>query len=226
MTRNGRYAIVYADPPWDYPESGTGTRVIASKYPLLPIEHIRSLPVSEIVEDDAYLFLWVTFPRLADGLTVFEPWGFRYKTVAFTWIKTNKRQCLDQTSFIPSDPDLFQGMGSYTRSNAEVCLLGIRGNPRPVSHSVHSVIIATIGRHSAKPAETRKRIIELCGDLPRIELFARNTPEGWHVWGNEIPDHVAVNPFVPNNGIKLTAAPELLVAAEVDLAQPQLMPDR
>ncbi len=103
------------------------------------------------------------------------PWA--YKTIAFCWVKQNK-----------NSDGIFKGMGYYTRSNAEICLLATRGRVlERKSRSVSSVIISHIERHSKKPAETRDRIVELFGDLPRIELFARETAPGWDCWGNEVP---------------------------------------
>ena len=97
-----------------------------------------------------------------------------YKTSAFTWVKKNRK----------SD-SLFMGMGRWTRANAEICLLATKGKPKRISASVHSVIISKIQEHSKKPNEARERIVDLCGDLPRIELFARQYADGWDCWGNE-----------------------------------------
>lgn len=78
------------------------------------------------------------------------------------------------------------GLGHWTRANAEICLLGIKGKPTRKSKSVHQIIDEPIRAHSQKPDITREKIIELCGDLPKIELFARTTEENWDAWGNEI----------------------------------------
>ena len=78
------------------------------------------------------------------------------------------------------------GMGNWTRSNPELCLLAIKGKPKRISASVHSVIDTPIERHSKKPDIVRDKIVSLCGNLPRIELFARQKTEGWDVWGNEV----------------------------------------
>ena len=121
--------------------------------------------------------MWATFPMLREALELIEAWGFEYKTIAFCWVKQNK-----------NSDGIFKGMGYYTRSNAEICLLATRGRVlERKSRSVSSVIISHIERHSKKPAETRDRIVELFGDLPRIELFARETTPGWDCWGNEVP---------------------------------------
>lgn len=99
-----------------------------------------------------------------------------YKTVAFNWVKQNK-----------TGAGLFWGLGNWTRSNSEICLLAVKGKPKRMSASVHSVILSPVQQHSRKPAETRDRIVELMGDLPRIELFAREAAPGWDAWGNEAP---------------------------------------
>ena len=114
-------------------------------------------------------------PKLNECFDLISSWGFEYKTCAFTWIKTNKK----------SD-SLFWGMGRWTRANPEVCLLAAKGTPKRLSASVHSVVMSPIREHSRKPDEVRDRIVELVGDLPRIELFARQRVDGWDAWGNEV----------------------------------------
>lgn len=169
-----KYNIIYADPPWEY-ERSVGEGVASNHYPTLNIEELRKLPVKEIIDKDAFLFLWVTFPQLNEGISLFEAWGFKYKTCAFNWIKLN-----------PKSGTLFMGLGFWTRSSSEICLLGIKGHPKRLSTRVWQVIMSERMRHSKKPDEVRKRIVELCGDLPRIELFARQRCEGWESLGNEI----------------------------------------
>lgn len=126
------------------------------------------------------LFMWATFPTVPDALRVMEAWGFAYKTAAFVWIKKYK------------SGGNFYGMGAYTRANAEVCLLGVtpgfKAKEMVKSHSVHQVIESPIQAHSVKPDETRHRIVELLGDVPRIELFARQRVPGWDAWGDEIEE--------------------------------------
>ena len=141
----------------------------------MKLQDIKDLPVASICDADCFLFIWVTFPNLKEGISVLEAWGFKYKTLGFSWIKLN-----------PKAGTPFFGIGHYTKSNCEVCLIGVRGKPKVVSNSVSSVVISPRGRHSAKPPEVRNRIVQLCGDVPRIELFARDTVEGWDCWGNEV----------------------------------------
>jgi len=121
------------------------------------------------------LFMWITYPKLLIGLKAMESWGFKYRSAAFTWVKRNKKA-----------DTWFWGMGHWTRANAEVCFLGVKGKPQRESASVHSIVDERIQEHSKKPDVVRNKIVELCGDLPRIELFARQKVEGWDSWGNEI----------------------------------------
>ena len=83
-------------------------------------------------------------------------------------------------------------MGWWTRSNPEYCLLGMKGSPKREAKNVHSIIDTPIESHSKKPDEVRQRIVELCGDLPRVELFARQITEGWDVWGNEVKSDIEI----------------------------------
>ena len=178
----GKYQIIYADPPWSYKDRATaGNRGAAFKYSVAETDLICRLPVASISDENSALFMWATMPMLPDALRVISAWGFRYKTAAFVWVKKNKK----------ADTDFF-GMGNWTRANAELCLLGVKGKPKRVSASVRQVIQSPVLRHSEKPAEIRERIVELMGDLPRIELFARVVSDGWHVWGNEVHSDVAL----------------------------------
>lgn len=172
-----KYQIIYADAPWSYRDKAhASNRGAGYKYNLMPDEAIADLPVGNIADENCFLFFWVTFPRLFAAEKIINAWGFQYKTIGFNWVKTNKKQT----------DTLFWGMGNFTRSNSEVCLLATKGKPKRLSASVHSVLLSPVEGHSKKPDIIRDRIVELCGDLPRIELFAREKTEGWDSWGNEI----------------------------------------
>lgn len=149
----------------------------------MTIPEIASLPVQQISAADSLLFLWVTIPHLKSGLSIIEAWGFTYKTVAFVWVKQTKKS-----------GSLHWGMGHWTRSNAELCLLGTRGHPKRANAGVHSVIMSPVRKHSQKPQEARDRIVTLCGDVPRIELFAREQEVGWDAWGDEVTSSVTLVP--------------------------------
>ena len=174
-----KYSIIYADPPWRYKvwsrDTGLG-RSADSHYSTMEKQDIEALPINEISNKDSVLFLWVTAPCLEQGLELVKKWGFKYKTIGFNWVKQNKK----------SD-SLFWGMGYYTRANAEICILATKGKTLPIiSRRVHQVVLSHVEEHSKKPNEVRKRIVELFGDLPRIELFARQYADGWDCWGNEV----------------------------------------
>ena len=145
------------------------------------MEEIKNLPVCDLADKDCAMFMWTTLPVLKESFSVLERWGFEYKTVAFVWIKKNRKA-----------DSLFWGMGYWTRSNAEVCLLATRGNPKRLAANVHQVIISRIEEHSRKPEEARSRIEQLMGDVPKIELFARRKAVGWDVWGNEVESDIQV----------------------------------
>ena len=183
-----KYSIIYADPPWRY-EMKKGQGVAENHYSTMGIEEICSLPVQEICEKNCALFLWVTFPQLPEAFRVIKAWGFRYKTVAFVWTKLNR-----------SGQGYFFGLGYLTRSNAEICLLATRGKPKRISKKVFQLIISPLQEHSKKPAEARKRIVELLGDLPRIELFARQRSPGWDAWGNEVDSSLDMGKLQENKG--------------------------
>lgn len=172
-----RYQIIYADPPWSYRQGGRGAA--KDHYQPMTTVDICNLPVAEIAGEAACCFLWATFPTIQKALCVMEAWGFAYKGAAFVWVKTYAKS-----------GKYFWGMGQYTRANAEVCLLGtsedFRASERVKSHRVHQIVEAPFMGHSRKPPEVRERIVELLGDVPRIELFARERVPGWDAWGNEV----------------------------------------
>jgi N6-adenosine-specific RNA methylase IME4 len=173
---NKKYRIILADPPWEYRDkANAGKRGASHKYRTQSIDWIADLPVAKIADDNCILFLWVTMPKLNECWEVIDCWGFEYKTVAFTWIKKDK---VANT--------LFTGMGRWTRANAEVCLLCTKGQPDRINASVHSVVVSRIREHSRKPDEVRDRIVKLCGNISRIELFARERVDGWSCWGDEV----------------------------------------
>lgn len=177
-----KYQIIYADPPWSYKvwSAKGGGRTAQSHYDCMEKEDIQNLPVQNISAENSCLFLWVTFPCLEEGMELIKKWGFQYKTCAFSWIKLNKK-----------NDTPFTGMGYYTRANNEICLLATKGKPlKRICKGVKQVVLSKIREHSRKPDEVRERIVQLFGDLPRIELFAREKTPGWDVWGNEVESDI------------------------------------
>jgi len=169
-----RYSVIYADPPWSYRDRSMNRGGSARHYETLLVKDVMLLPVQRISASDCMLFLWTTCPILPVALSVMTAWGFSYRTVAFVWVKTTGKG------------DLAWGMGHWTRANAELCLLGINGKPKRVSAGVHQVVMSRRLEHSRKPAEVRDLIVQLAGDVPRIELFARERVPGWDAWGKEV----------------------------------------
>lgn len=141
----------------------------------MSIEDICAFPVADLADKDCALFLWATLPMLPEAFKVIEAWGFNYKTAAFVWIKRNKVA-----------DSWYYGMGYWTRANAEICLLATKGKIRRQSNRVHQIIDTRLEAHSKKPNVARDRIVELMGDIPRIELFARERFNGWDCFGNEV----------------------------------------
>lgn len=203
------YSILLADPPWSYGcWSGKSSRTADAHYPLMTTDEICAMrsQVDGWAAENCALFLWVTAPLLADGMRVMDAWGFTYKTFGLVWVKTTKRPAItyDQTVALSWErarqrirrlPAVLDqngnirtthiGMGHYTRANAEIALLGIRGKMRPARRDVSQLILAPVRAHSQKPDEQYERIEAMYPDGPRLELFARRRVPGWDAWGNE-----------------------------------------
>lgn len=171
---NKKYNIIYADPPWSYQDKKCNGNC-EEHYSTMKVDDICTLPINNISQKDCVLFLWCTYPMLQEGIKVIKDWGFKYKTIGFQWIKLNKK-----------NGKYFFGLGRWTRGNTECCLIGIKGKPKRMSNKVFQIVATPIEEHSKKPNEVRERIVELMGDLPRIELFARQYTDGWDCWGNEV----------------------------------------
>jgi site-specific DNA-methyltransferase (adenine-specific) len=187
-----KYQIIYADPPWSYKvwseDKKTAQGCAKKYYQTMSIEDICNLKVSDLADKDCKLFLWATPPCLPEALRVMKAWGFEYKTIAFCWVKTN-----------PKSKTPFYGIGHWTASNCELVLAGLRkgGKLDRQSKSISQIDMSARGKHSVKPDSIRNKIVELCGDVPRIELFARkrynlfgSNTDGWDVWGNEVESDI------------------------------------
>ena len=186
-----KYQIIYADPPWPfgsirsskkingkYQRYSPDTTVGKGNYNTMTGEDIIRLPVKDIADNDCVLFMWFCETELPLALEVVKAWGFKYVNIAFIWNKKEK-----------SGKDVCY-YGGWTMRGAEMVLLGTKGKPHAkiASHNVRQKTDAIRDRkcHSRKPQEIRDKIVELMGDIPRIELFARQKTEGWDVWGNEV----------------------------------------
>ena len=180
-----KYQIIYADPAWSYYNDSTAKQDCTTvkgmrrpPYQVMSSNEIKKLPVKEIADDNAILFIWTTDYHLAKCIEVITAWGFEYKTVGFVWAKKNKKG--EQVCF----------MGAYTmKSGVELCLLATKGKDAHKlvkKHNVRAYIESPRLEHSKKPDEIRDRIVELVGDIPRVELFARQKVEGWDAMGFDV----------------------------------------
>lgn len=179
-----KYQIIYADPPWSYQDKskshGGGAE---SHYECMKTEDMAKLSIP--AEDNAVLFMWCTYPQLEEGLKLMKAWGFKFKTVAFTWVKENK------------DKSIYMGMGRHTRANAEICLLGVKGKGLPRKNaSIYNTQIHPRTKHSEKPQKFAIDIISLYGEASRLEMFARKKMWGFDSWGNEVESDISLTPSV------------------------------
>lgn len=187
---NKKYQVIYADPPWYFNDRIRSSKKLENgkmqfrelelHYKTMKTNEICALPIENVADDNSVLFMWTTDTHLPDALKVIEAWGFKYKTVAFIWNKktnTGKQVCY---------------MGKWTMKGSEICLLATKGKAHGLikSHKVRQLVEAERSIHSRKPDEVRNRIVELLGDLPRVELFARDAKPGWDVWGNEVQSDI------------------------------------
>jgi len=177
----GLYDVILADPPWSYYGQQDKWGAAAKFYDLMPDGDIASLPVSRLAKRESVLFLWATCPRLDVAIDTMRAWGFTFRGVAFVWVKTTK----------DGRPIGARGVRpSIVKPTTEIVLAGsmtTKGRPMPIaSEAVRQVVLAPVGRHSAKPTAVAERIEELYPSAKRVELFARERRNGWDAWGNEI----------------------------------------
>jgi len=165
---DGKFSIIYADPPWEYEHSISTTREIENHYPTLELEKIKEIKVP--ADDNAMLFLWTPAPKIEEALDVVKAWGFSYRT-CMVWVKDKI------------------GTGYYSRGKHELLLIGTKGEgiglPLPENRP-ESVIFAERTEHSKKPDIFYEIIEKMYPKHSKIELFARSKREGWEAWGNEI----------------------------------------
>ncbi|MDR0513484.1 MAG: DNA methyltransferase [Treponema sp.] len=183
-----KYQIIYADPPWAYlwgTGKDGGNFAPEKHYQTMSTDEICEIDVKSLRDKNCALFMWVTMPTLPDGIKVMQAWGFKYKTCAFAWVKTKK------------DGLPIAGMGSYTKSNIEVCLLGMRGHIKAEDKTIPQIVMHPRIGHSVKPPVVRERIVRLFGDRKRVELFAREKTEGWDAMGFGI-DGISIQEKIAN----------------------------
>ena len=170
-----KYQIIYADPPWQMGRKSNG-RVLVPEYPTMSIKKLFGLPVGEIANENCAMLMWSTNSMLSSATDLMRHWGFRYVGVAFCWVKTSQKT---------GEPNCRMS-GNYTLQGVELCLLGIRGRMPTKDRTVRQVLMSPREYHSKKPDIIRDEIVRLFGDMPRIELFARQKIDGWDCWGNEV----------------------------------------
>ena len=183
------YSVILADPPWDFEvwNRDTGSRRSPSAhYETMNLDAICALRVGKLAESNCVLFLWAVWPRIFDAEKVITAWGFRYKSLAWIWVKTTR------------DNKYATGMGYYTRANSEPCLLAVRGKMPVHTHDVLAIIASRRRAHSQKPDEQYSKIARLYPDGGRIELFARQRWPGWSAWGNEIESDLKLEAECPS----------------------------
>lgn len=176
----GKFAAIVADPPWHF-RTWDRRRAVASRqaedpYPTMTMAQLRALQVGALSTNSAALFLWAPDCMLQHALGLGEAWGYRFKTIAFVWVKADLAD-------VPLRPRM--SLGYWTRKQAEQCLLFTRGKPTRLSRAVPHVIIEPTREHSRKPDVVYDRVRDLVGG-PHLELFARTRRPGWTAWGNEV----------------------------------------
>ena len=173
-----KYKVLYCDPPWKFNNKNTGGSMKSGAdyhYLTMTIDDLCKLPVNEITDDDCVLFMWWVASQPSEAIKLVESWGFKIKTMTgFNWVKTT------------NSGKPFFGMGFWTRQGSEMCLIATKGKPKRIDASVRAVVFSENDKHSKKPDVFRKEIVKLMGDVPRLEMFAREQSEGWDVWGNEV----------------------------------------
>ena len=172
---NKKYQIIYADPPWEM-GAKSKNRVLLPKYAVMSSNDIIKIPIDSIADDNCALLLWTINAKIPDAIKLIEKMGFRYVGVAFCWVKTSQKT---------GKPNCRMA-GNYTLQAVELCLLAIKGKMKTEDRKVRQVLMHQRLFHSKKPNIIADEIVRLFGDLPRIELFARDKKQGWDVWGNEV----------------------------------------
>ena len=184
------YGAILADPPWAFnlwwgsrsnkTPAGVPSQATTPHYEVMREPELAALPIEAVAAKDCVLFLWTCWPVLEWSMRVAKAWGFEYKTCGFCWVKG------DALPLFPEDQRAYMGLGYWSRSNTETCLIYTRGHPKRLNADVRQVILEPRREHSRKPSCVYERIERLVAG-PYLELFARSTPRpGWTAWGNEV----------------------------------------
>ena len=180
--RRNHYRLIYADPAWSFScGKGEGSRHPEKHYRTMPLKEIQALPVRDLAHPDgARLCCWATAPMLPHALETIKAWGFKYSTTRF-WVKTWPR-----TASPPWNEQSFTvGTGYEVLGNPELLLIAKIGKPAGATNpKPRALIISQRREHSRKPYIVREELARKF-DGPHVELFARESGEGWDVWGSE-----------------------------------------
>ncbi len=187
-----KYKTILADPPWSINQKGAkNSRSAESHYKLMPLDHIKAMPIEDLAEENAHLYLWIPVGLMQEGLDVIKAWGFTYRTAIF-WIK----------------PRL--GLGNYIRTASEVCLFATRGKAPVRFKGQPNWMFCPQQEHSHKPEE-QFAVIERLSYPHYLELFARRRPSNpeWDVFGDEIESDIVIPGYpVPKYSSRVTGTPE------------------
>ena len=181
-----KYKVIYADPPWSFNSKKTGGSMKSgalAQYNTMSMEELKNMDVESLCDDDCMLIMWWVGSQPQEALDLCKAWGFTVKNMnGFVWNKLTKTQ------------KAFFGMGFYTRAGSESALIAIRGKASNLvdNHGVRAVRSAVVGKHSAKPLEFSDDIVKMCGDVPRLEMFARSANPGWDLFGNQSPETIEI----------------------------------
>lgn len=185
-----KFKIILVDPPWKYSDKSLNRGGAERYYETMTLQQLKSLPVMRLADDgECVLCMWTTKPQMVNALVLMQSWGFEYVTGLFDWVKTYP----DNN---PNKP--FIGMGHYTRSNTEYMIMGRKPKgrtPKRLAKNISCVQYAPVTSHSEKPAKFRDLLVDLFGDVPRVELFARDVADGWEVWGDAVESTVKLNQY-------------------------------
>lgn len=196
----GHFNCIVADPPWVFKartalqmDNPGSRRDVERHYNTMSLTDIKALLVGDLATKHAHLFLCTTGPCLPQAFEVITAWGFRYSSVAFTWVKLKRSFNPMQLRVLPTnDGDLHVGLGLTTRKNCEFVLLARRGNARREAKNIREVILEPVREHSRKPDALFDRVERYCIG-PRLEIFSRQTRPGWSTWGRETGKFDAVD---------------------------------
>jgi len=181
-----KYKVILSDPPWSFSSKKTGGTMksgAANQYDTMSLAELKNMDIQSIADDDCMLIMWWVGSQPQEALDLVKAWGFTVKNMnGFVWHKLTKH-----------DKEFF-GMGFYTRAGSESALIAIKGKAGNLvsDHGVRAVRSAKVGRHSAKPLEFRDDIVKMCGDVPRLEMFARSSAEGWDLFGNQCENSIEI----------------------------------